>query len=152
MIRLWNRLAYIAIVVICFSRVLAYSQVFFPPHDSPGPFFLTDEGRFLWLYVLFWGVVGVAAVWDAWRARHGLAAPLFIGVCVVWGVSYIGAWGYANFDTAAWMTGLLYMGMAIVVLGFYRALVASEERIANLEDKEIARITAPVDEVKRGGE
>lgn len=150
--RSWIRAAYIAVAVICFSRVLAYSPLLRPPHESPGPLFLSDEGRFLWLYVLFWGFVGVVAVWDAGRARHGFAAPLFIGVCAVWGVSYIVAWGYANFDTAAWMTGLLYVGMAIVVLGFYRALVASEERIADLEDKEIARITAPVDEVKRGGE
>ena len=104
------------------------------------------------MYVLFWGVVGVAAVWDAWRAKHGFAAPLFIGVCVVWGASYIVAWIYANFDTAAWMTGILYMGMAVVVLGFYRTLVAAEDRIADLEDKELSRITAPVDEVKRGVE
>lgn len=152
MIRFWNRLAYIAMAVICFSRVIAYSPLLRPPHDSPGPFFLTDEGRFLWLYVLFWGVVGVVAVWDAGRAKHGSAAPLFIGVCMVWGASYIGAWVHANFDTATWMTGLLYMGMAVVVLGFYRALVAADERIADLEDKEIARITAPVDEVKRGVE
>lgn len=150
--RSWVRMAYIAMAVICFSRVIAYSEVFFPPHESPGPFFLTDEGTFLWMYVLFWGVAGVAAVWDAWRAKHGSAAPLFIGVCAVWGASYIAAWIYANFDTAAWMTGLLYMGMAVVVLGFYRALVAADERIADLEDKEIARITAPVDEVKRGSE
>lgn len=152
MIRLWNRLAYIAMAVICFSRVIAYSQVFHPPHEPPGPFFLTDEGTFLWMYILFWGVAGVAAVWDAWRAKHGSAAPLFIGVCMVWGASYITAWIYANVDTFAWMTGLLYMGMAVVVLGFYRALVAADERIADLEDKELSRITAPVDEVKRGVE
>ena len=138
--------------VICFSRVIAYSEVFYPPHESPGPFFLTDEGKFLWMYVLFWGVAGVAAVRDAGRARHGLAAPLFIGVCMVWGASYLAVLIYVNFDTFAWMMGLLYMGMAVVVLGFYRALVAADERIADLEDKEIARITAPVDEVKRGVE
>lgn len=140
-------LAHAAIALICFTRAIAYSDVLRPPHDSPGPLFLTDEGRFLGVYVGLWVLVGVLAIVDAVRGRPVWAVPAFIGIMTVWGLSYLGAWVHAHFDTVSWMTGCLYLGVAGLTLGAHLITAALEEQVAGLRDAMHARITGPIQEV-----
>lgn len=142
-----HRLAHAAIALICWTRALAYSDFLRPPHDSPGPLFLTDEGRFLGVYVGLWVLVGVLAVVDACRDRTSWSIPAFIGIMTVWGLSYLAAWVHANFDTVSWMTGVLYLGMAGVTLGAHLIITTLDEHVAALRESMHARVTGPIQEV-----
>ena len=129
------RIIHAAIVLICATRALAYSDFLRPPHDSPGPLFLTDGGAYLWVYVGIWLVVGVLGVIDAVKARLGWAVPAFIGITTVWGLSYIGAWVAARLDTVSWMTGVLYLGLAALTAGAQQMISRQQDQISDLIDR-----------------
>lgn len=143
-----HRIAHAAIALICLTRAIAYSRFITPPHDSPGPLFLTDEGRFLWIYALIWVLVAVLAITDGLRRRTSWAIPAFIGIVTVWGGSYLLAWAHAEFHTVDGMTGCLYLGLAGITLGAHLIITAQDAQIAQLHDAARARITGSIREVR----
>lgn len=137
---LGHRIAHLAIALICFTRAFAYSEVLRPPRESPGPLFLTDEGRYLWLYALFWAVAGALALVDAVRRQTAWSVPMFLGLMSVWGLSYVGAWAYSGFESWDWLTGALYLGVAATMLGAHFLIISLRRQVTVLR-RELHRDT-----------
>ena len=151
------RVVHGAMALICLTRAIAYSDLLQPPHDSPGPLFLSGGGAYLWAYALLWMVVGVLGVVDTIRARLGWGVPAFIGITTVWGLSYLGAWSAAGFDTISWLTGILYLGLASIGLGAHLVISQQQDELTDLIER-LGRRTGqhgmidPSAPVERGGD
>lgn len=142
--------AHLGIALVCFSRAFAYSNFLTPAVSSPGPIFLTDDGQWLWVYVLMWLTVGTVAVVEAVRPRSTWTLPAFVGIMTVWGLSYIGAWLFDNAERDPWMTAFLYLGVAAFALGAHLRVTFQERKVAHLTERIGARITGSVNQVRKG--
>lgn len=139
-----HKISHAAMALVCFSRAFAYSDWITPAGDSPGPIFLTDDGEWLWVYVILWALVGVLAVIDWFRPRTQWSIPAFVGIMIVWGLSYIGAWIFDGPKNDSWMTAALYLGTAGVILGGHFGIAWRDREIARLTDRAAAHITGTI--------
>lgn len=139
-----HKISHMAMALVCFSRAFAYSDWITPARDSPGPIFLTDDGEWLWVYVILWLIVGGLAVLDWFAPRTRWAIPAFVGIMIVWGLSYIGAWIFDGPTGDPWMTAFLYLGTSGVILGGHFGIAWRDKEIARLEDRVAAHITGAI--------
>ncbi|WP_178945892.1 hypothetical protein [Kocuria sp. TGY1127_2] len=146
-----HRVAMLGIMLIGGSSAFAYSGLFIPPVDSPGPLFLTDDGTLLWVYALAWLVVTVLAGLDFVLNKTTWSVPAFIGILTVWGLSYVGAWIVGNSDRDPWKTALLYLGFAAFVLGKHLEVTRYEKQLTRANKRIVQAMTGPGKQVNRDG-
>lgn len=123
----------VAMLVTALSSALAYSGVFFPPIESPGPWVASDDGRFLSLYAAGWLLAGIAVAVDMLRARLNWGVTLFTAMSALWTWANIKAWVVVDFHSHDWKTATLYAtltGLSVVLYRANRKIEALESELA----------------------
>lgn len=108
----WFRIGSGFFSLVCFTRAIAYSAVFGPAHESPGPMLMTDGGRNLPWFAAAWAVIGVVLAWEGVTGKIRRGLPLMAAMMTMWGASYVAAWFISDLDSPDWITACLYIFIA----------------------------------------
>lgn len=121
-------IANVGVVLFCFTRAIAYSEVLGEAKFSPGPHLLSDDGRFLVLYALLWGIAGLFALYDLVRRQLGFGFTMLIPLMIWWGISYTMAWAYSDYHSYDWMSAAVYFGSALGLIGLFGSYVMARRK------------------------
>ncbi|WP_269929093.1 hypothetical protein [Kocuria massiliensis] len=124
------RIVHLGVLIVCLTRVIAYSPFLGGPYESSGPMFLTNDGRIMWLYIALWAIGSLLALWGIMRGRGVLPILWFVFLMLTWSGGYLGAWVTYEGQRAgrAWMSFFLYGGNAVVALGVYYLVQALDKK------------------------
>lgn len=131
-------LFHLGVALVCFTRAIAYGSLVSPPHESPGPLFITGDGQFLPAYAAAWGAAGIIAVVELLTHKSRLTLAMFAGLMTAWAISYGLAWWVSGMTSWDWVTCGLYTGLLTAVIGQDRAIRTRDAQIEALTG-EIAR-------------
>ena len=110
-VKTYTGAAKLFVASVALTRSIAYIPLTPFKPDNAGPLILTDEGEYMWLYGTLWLICGLLLLWDTFGKDTGWGVPLFSGLMVVWGLSYLAAWLISDFHSLSWMSFALYAGM-----------------------------------------
>lgn len=97
---------------ICIGRGVAYIR----PQDLPFGLDIASRLLPIWLLATMWLVAGASGMYVAISRRRGAAIlGVQVGLCTVWGMSYLAAWGISNWKSLDWVPATVYLPMALVI-------------------------------------
>jgi hypothetical protein len=79
------------------------------------PFFIwLGEIMPMWLWALYWGLVGVVLLWQAFCRRDRIGYTAAMGLKICWGVVCLGGWLFGDVERG-YVSAAIWLGLAYFV-------------------------------------
>lgn len=113
------RVVSFGILIASSTRMFTYSVLFGEVYLRPGPKVLTDDGKFIVVYMVLWGVAAVFALKEFILGRIGTGLFFYTPLLFWWSLSYVMAWIESSYTSSDWYEAIIYFAQGLITLGFF---------------------------------